>query len=167
MNGQGSNSNDLPDRLPAAVLARLAAAERPAVPADEDADAAVLAAARAHFAAAAGKADGRDARSRRRGRAWMRSPITAPAARARPARRKRWAAGIAAAAVVLAAFFAVRPLDRFPGYDPDDIDRSGRVDILDAFALARMRADGAPIGDARIDEIAARAVALEPRGAAR
>lgn len=121
-------------------------------------------------AAEAGASQG-DAAPARMAPAVRRSRDATPAAgvRSRRPRRKpaRWAAGAVAAAVVLAAFIVVRPLDRFGPYDPDDIDRSGRVDILDAFALARMRADGAPIGEAEIDTIAARAVALEPAGTGR
>src|SRR5690606_14013150 len=145
MSGDDLDPNDTPDRLPAAVRARLEAAERPDVRPDPDVDAAVLAAARAYFA-------GGSTRSR------IRREL-----RYRPA---RWAAYAAAAAFVLAALLVVRPVDFFTTYDPDDIDRSGRVDILDAFALARMRAAGAPITETRIDEVAARIVALEPRGGA-
>src|SRR5690606_34714823 len=127
------------------------------VRADPEVDAAVLSEARAYFGASA-------ARGAETPRRWR---TAAEAARARPRRPRRkpgrWAAGFAAAAVVLAALLVVGPLDRFSRYDPADIDRSGRVDILDAFALARMRAGGAPIGEAEIDAIAARAVALEPR----
>jgi len=104
-----------------------------------------------------------------RTRPWRRFRDAASPRRTRPdaGRSTRWAAGAAAAAMLLAALLVVRPLGLLTSYDPDDIDRSGRVDILDAFALARMRADGAPISEMQIDEIAARVVALEPRGAAR
>jgi hypothetical protein len=156
MNTPSSDPNDIPERLPEALLSRLRAADRRDVRADPEVDAAVLSEARAYFGAST-------ARGAETARRWR---TAAEAARARPRRPRRklgrWAAGFAAAAVVLAALLVVRPLDRFGPYDPDDIDRSGRVDILDAFALARMRADGAPIGEAEIDAIAARAVALEP-----
>jgi len=146
MSRENLDSNDAPDRLPAAVLARLEAAERPAVCPDPEVDAAVLAEARAYFARRAGAT-----RVRREFRG---KPV-------------RWAAYAAAATVVLAALLVVRPVDFFTTYDPDDVDRSGRVDILDAFALARMRAAGEPIAETRIDEVATRVVALEPRGRAR
>ncbi|MCY4487177.1 MAG: hypothetical protein OXF11_08695 [Deltaproteobacteria bacterium] len=45
---------------------------------------------------------------------------------------------------------------------PDDIDGSGAVDILDAFALARMaRGDQAPAARAKVDALAMSIVALE------
>ncbi|HEX6992909.1 MAG TPA: hypothetical protein VF339_02055 [Gammaproteobacteria bacterium] len=154
MSRDNLNSNDAPDRLPEAVLARLEAAERPNVRPDADVDAAVLAAARAYFAGRAGSSSVRRGASSRVRRG----------ARRRPA---RWAAYAAAASVVLAALLLVRPLGLFTTYDPDDIDRSGRVDILDAFALARMRAEGEPVAETRIDALAARVVALEPRSGAR
>ena len=45
---------------------------------------------------------------------------------------------------------------------PDDIDGSGAVDILDAFALARMaRADQAPAAQAKVDALAMSVVALD------
>lgn len=166
-----SDANDIPERLPEAVWSRLEALDRRDVRADPEVDAAVLAEARAYFGTRfTGTADAAAAQARM-APAVRRSRDATPAAgvRSRRPRRKpaRWAAGAVAAAVVLAAFIVVRPLDRFGPYDPDDIDRSGRVDILDAFALARMRADGAPIGEAEIDTIAARAVALEPAGTGR
>lgn len=45
---------------------------------------------------------------------------------------------------------------------PDDIDRSGAVDILDAFALARRaQGDQAPAAQAKIDALAMSIVALD------
>src|SRR5690606_35029697 len=48
--------NDMPERLPEALRSRLEAADRPAVPADPEVDAAVLRDARAYFAARTGAA---------------------------------------------------------------------------------------------------------------
>jgi hypothetical protein len=59
----------------------------------------------------------------------------------------------------------VRPFDSVSV--ADDVDGSGRVDILDAFALARLQAAGdAGIGDDRIEALAARVVSLGPQRAA-
>ena len=58
------------------------------------------------------------------------------ARRRRLARALRWGvAGVAAAAVLLALIFwpGLRPADAIR----EDIDRNGRVDVLDAFTLAR------------------------------
>jgi hypothetical protein len=87
--------------------------------------------------------------------------------RRRGALVRRWAAAAAAAAALaLAATLAWR------GGDPADLDGNGRIDILDAFALARrLEAGAAPEprrdidGDGRVDRrdvdaIARRAVAL-------
>jgi hypothetical protein len=80
---------------------------------------------------------------------------------------RRWAV-TAAAAAVLVALLVVRPVGEL-GRAPlvaDDFDGSGRVDILDAFALARSRAaDPARISQADIDALATRIVSL--RSAAR
>jgi len=84
------------------------------------------------------------------------------------ARVRRWQyPAAAAAALALFALLIVRPIgdaDFAPAL-ADDIDGSGRVDILDAFALARARAaDPAAVSQQRIDELADRVVALGPAG---
>lgn len=158
MDTKNSDPNHETEGLPAALIARLRAVDRSSPPpADPDMDAGVLAEARAYFAAR--RRPARISLAAFRARSAPRRPSE------RPHRRKsaRWAASVAAAAVVVAAFIVVRPLDRLM-LDPNDIDRSGRVDILDAFALARMRAAGAAISEGEIERIAARVVALEARG---
>jgi hypothetical protein len=66
----------------------------------------------------------------------------------------------AAAAAILAAVLVLRPIDA--PRSPDDVDGSGRVDILDAFALARLRAaqGDSAASQERIDMLAERVVAL-------
>jgi len=115
---------------------------------------------------------------------------------ARPRRmilRLRWAGGIAAAAAAIVIGVALlnpqseimSPPALTGGRDPQsirpglaegraDIDNNGRVDILDAFRLARQLASGDPMdtrwdlnGDGRVDQgdvdqVAAAAVRLEP-----
>lgn len=85
--------------------------------------------------------------------------------------RRLWRPVAAAAAALLigaAAWFVTRPA--FPG-EPGDVDRSGRVDIVDAYALAvRLRSGQAEaawdlnkdgrIDDRDVDEIARRSVAV-------
>jgi hypothetical protein len=85
----------------------------------------------------------------------------------------RWAvpAGVAAAAAV--ALVLVLPVvsSREPAgassapvaAGPDDINRDGRVDILDAYALARAERDAARPGE--IERVALAAVALRPEAA--
>lgn len=122
--------------LPAAIVARLARADRAVPIVAPRTDEAVLAAARAQFAS----------RPRRAA-----------------VRRSRWAVPVGAvAAAILVALVVVRPFDA--PRSEDDVDGSGRVDILDAFALARMRAaqgDSAATQE-RIDALAERIVALVP-----
>ena len=76
----------------------------------------------------------------------------------------------AAACVVLLALFGLRHLGQRP-YERADIDHNGRVDILDAFALARrieqsprhgvdVNKDGV-VNKADVDAIAAQAVKLK------
>ena len=85
--------------------------------------------------------------------------------RARPRRVRRWhMATAAAAAVALIAVVVVRPIDE-PAVDAgrlaDDIDGSGQVDILDAFALAKRRQDDPDaVEESRIDELTNRIVSL-------
>lgn len=104
-------------------------------------------------------------------------------------KRKRWRGpALAAASIALAGvitWLAFSPAPRPPAASraplteiaadlPGDLDRSGRVNIADAFALARGLKDGTPPtdgdfnGDGRIDSadveaLAMRAVALKPR----
>ena len=172
MNRKDSRSERFPyDELPDEVVERLHRAEAsPSAAADDTIDRAVLAQARVHFAARPAVA-GRGAHGRRRGA----GPYLSAGAPARRAsgraggqpRRRRLAAGLAAAAVVLAALLIVRPVDLLAPADPDDVDRSGRVDILDAFALARMRAAGRSITETEIEALAERVVSLEPRRGSR
>ena len=79
-------------------------------------------------------------------------------------RRARWSLPLGAAAAVLLAAVLMRPLMLESPEAADDVDGSGRVDVLDVLALARMRAaggDASGITAARIDELAYRIVALE------
>jgi hypothetical protein len=119
------------DELPAPIVARLRAADRAEPIVDLATDRAVLHSAERYFH-------------------FRRAPRTA-------ARIKRLVP-MAAAAVVLLALLIVQPVERLR--HPDDVDGSGRVDILDAFALARM-----PDGDEASAALAARVVALRPRRA--
>lgn len=124
------------DDLPAAIVARLARADRAVPIVAPRTDEAVVGAARAQFAS----------RPRR-------------AAVLRP----RWAVPAGAvAAAILVALIVVRPFDA--PRSADDVDGSGRVDILDAFALARMRAaqGESAATQERIDALAERIVALAP-----
>ena len=129
-------STDNDETLPPAIAARLRALDRAQPIVDPRTDRAVLDAARAHFGA-------------------------------RPMRsvRRRWAVPFAAAATLLLAAILLRPLMLDTAAPArDDVDGSGRVDILDVLALARMRAaDGSAAGfsDASIDELAYRIVALD------
>ncbi len=78
---------------------------------------------------------------------------------ARPASR-RWAVlGTLAASLVAGAFLVRMQTGMEATLLANDIDGSGVVDILDAFALARM--DGAPGSQAEIDALIGDIVALD------
>src|SRR6185295_6399906 len=115
------------EKLPGALVARLERADRSQAIVDPRTDNAVIDDARRYFLAA---------RPRR-----ARKPLM------------RWALPLAAAAALLIAVLVLRPfsLQR----SADDVDGSGRVDILDAFALARSQAD-----QDSVDALAARIVSL-------
>jgi hypothetical protein len=115
------------EELPDALVARLERADRSQAIVDPRTDRAVIDDARRYFLTA---------RPRR-----ARKPVI------------RWALPLAAAATVLAAVLLVRPFgsQRLA----DDVDGSGRVDVLDAFALARSQAS-----QESVDALAARIVSL-------
>jgi hypothetical protein len=126
-------TDDLED-LPQAIVARLKRSERSVSVVTPRVDRVVVDAARAHFAS-----------------------------RRRAAPRRRFAVLFAAAATILLAVLIVRPLDQLRvASSADDVDGSGRVDILDAFALARSRAagDATAATEARIEMLAERVVSL-------
>jgi len=133
-------TTEQPETLPPALASRLRRLDRAEAILDPRTDRAVLEAARSYFAA-------RPAAAR--------------------TRRSRWALPLGAAAAVLLAAVLVRPIV-FHTPSADDVDGSGRVDVLDVLALARMRAAGGEasgISDARIEELAYRIVALDSRRA--
>lgn len=127
------------DQLPDTLVERLKQRERMVGLLTPAADRAVLEAAREQFGA-------REA-SRAAHRRWQ-----YPAA--------------AAAAVALLALFIAQPFHHAAVEESrmaDDVDGSGRVDVLDVFALARARADGADaVSQNRIDRLADRIVSLDP-----
>jgi hypothetical protein len=131
------------DQLPDELVERLRARERRVASLTPAVDRAIDAAVREHFAPR----------------------------RQRPAARRRWQVpAAAAAAVALLALFVLRPFPTEPTDAPppgvrlaDDVDGSGRIDILDAFVLARARAeDPAAVSQDRIDRITRGIVALAP-----
>jgi hypothetical protein len=133
-----SQENEPFDQLPDAIIERLRARDRTVAQLTPAVDRELARRARAQFA-------------RRQSRA--------------PARRWRAPAAVAAAAAVaIVALFFARPfaVDRMESARlADDIDGSGQVDILDAFALARARRDDpAAVSQQRIDALAARIVSL-------
>ena len=133
-------TTEQPETLPPALASRLRRLDRAEAILDPRTDRAVLEAARSYFA------------------------VRPAAARTR---RSRWALPLGAAAAVLLAAVLVRPIV-FHTPSADDVDGSGRVDVLDVLALARMRAAGGEasgISDARIEELAYRIVALDSRSA--
>lgn len=84
--------------------------------------------------------------------------------RARPAMR-RWAISGALAASLVIGVFVIRPQ---PGVEREfsahDLDGSGVVDILDAFALARMNQGSPAESQAEIDALIREIVALNGSG---
>jgi negative regulator of sigma E activity len=133
-------TTEQPETLPPAIANRLRRLDRAEPIFDPRTDRAVLEAARSYFA---------------------------PRPAAARTRRPRWAVPLGAAAAVLLAAVLVRPIV-FHAPSADDVDGSGRVDVLDVLALARMRAaggDASGITEARIDELAYRIVALDSRRA--
>ncbi|HJR70714.1 MAG TPA: hypothetical protein VKA43_11780 [Gammaproteobacteria bacterium] len=123
------------ETLPQALVSRLKASDRAQPIVDPRTDRAVLDAARAYFA-------------------------QRPVAAARY--RRRFAMPLGAAAAVLLAVLVVRSFGPEPVALADDVDGSGRVDILDAFALARAaRDDASGVAAARIEELGYRVVALD------
>jgi hypothetical protein len=133
-----SQENEQYDQLPDAIVERLRARDRAVPMLTPSADRAVADRARAQFA--------------------PRSP-SAPA-------RRRYGPAVAAvaAAAALVALFIARPLDDRRAESmrlADDVDGSGQVDILDAFALARARRDDpGAVSQERIDALADRIVSL-------
>jgi len=128
-------TTELPETLPPALVERLRRLDRSQPIVDPRTDRAVLAQATEFF----------HARPRR------------------AAVRMRWALPLGTAAALLLVAVLMRPL-LLDAPGADDIDGSGRVDILDVLALARDRAargDAAGISDARIEELAYRIVALD------
>jgi hypothetical protein len=126
--------NDLShDDLPGAIVARLRRADGSQPIVDPRTDRAVLDEARSYFAARPQRA---------------------------AARRARWALPLGAAAAVLAGWLVVGPFGSMRVPSPDDVDGSGRVDVLDVLALARASAARGDTADPRVDELAARIVSL-------
>ena len=130
-------TTETPETLPPAIVDRLRRLDRSQPIVDPRTDRAVLDAAQAYF-------------------------------RARPARRarRRWAVPFAAAATLLLAAILVRPLVFDTAVARDDVDGSGRVDVLDVLALARVRAergDAAGVTAASIDGARIPIVALDSR----
>jgi anti-sigma-K factor RskA len=126
------------DQLPDAIVARLRARDRGLALLTPVVDRAVEAAAREQFAPR----------------------------RSRTAAAHGWRyAAAAAAAVALIAVFIAQPFAPDEALRPrlaDDVDGSGRVDVLDAFALARSRAnDPGSVSQSRIDSLVARIVSLD------
>lgn len=126
-----------PDQLPDAIVERLKARDRSVSMLTPAVDRTIRASAEAQFAAR----------------------------QARPAARRWHVPAAAAAALALVALFFARPFEDSRvgvGSVADDIDGSGQVDILDAFALARSRQSGsANVSQDRIDALAARIVSLD------
>ena len=145
------NENDRNDEhLPDAIVERLRARDRNLAFLTPRVDEALERAAAEHFA--------------RRGTHGF------PRAGARA--RLRWTLPAAAAAALLAAIVVVQlenDVERPAALVADDVDGSGHVDILDAFALARAHAGAGvanPAEQPDVARLAARVVTLTPPAAA-
>ena len=135
MSDPSHETRELPDALAEALRRREAAP----VLVPRVIDAAILRQARGHFA--------------RRERAYL------------PPLRYYWASAAAAATVVIAVFAAATFRHETPPAArlADDVDGSGQIDVLDAFALARRNAPHPdPAAQTRIEALLARIVALSP-----
>ena len=126
------------DQLPDAIVARLKARDRSLALLTPAVDRAVETAAREQFAPR----------------------------RSRTAAAQGWRyTAAAAAAVALIAVFIAQPFAPDEALRPrlaDDVDGSGRVDVLDAFALARSREiDPGAVSQSRIDALLAGIVSLD------
>ena len=164
MNDSGSNTrrDGEEPKAPAKLVAALKEppARRAFVP--PAVDAAILRAARQHFARISSVAPSNGETAGVRGwLAWLLRP------------RIVWPTATACLALIGLIHFASRPSQ--PQFAREDVNRDGRVDILDAFQLAREKESGAsPAGidlneDGRIDRrdaelIATHAVKLEKGG---
>jgi hypothetical protein len=134
------NERDDQFELPSEIRTRLAQQDRAASLLTPDADRSVIESARRQFAASG----------------------------ARGGTARRWAAPAVAATLIIALSVLIPYAER--GRDlpavADDVDGSGRVDILDAFALARARESTPDAVDERtVQSLARRIVALNGGGA--
>ena len=133
-------SEDNYEDLPRAVIERLESQQRSVVLITPQVDGEITRLAQAHFA---------DRSSSRRS-------------------TRRWALPAAVAATVASvtlAVFLVRPVNQLSNNIlADDIDGSGQVDVLDAFALTRMSAASNRIDQREIDQLMARIVSLNAAG---
>jgi len=146
---EGQNRDNQPLEAPAQFIHQLQTLHNRRVIVPPEVEAAILETARQHFGSIAH--------------------------RHRILRLPHWLA--AAAAVILAALLAMLWLPRRPGpaaFAREDLDRNRRVDILDAFALARKVRQGAVptrfdfngdgvVNSKDIDAIATQAVKLSPK----
>jgi hypothetical protein len=108
-----------------------------------------------------------------------RAAVIARSSKRRPRRSLRvlaWAIPLSAAAAVALVFLVpgLRQAETPAASEvvavagPDDVNRDGRVDILDAFALARaIEADAASIASDDVERVAMNAVALDSPGGGR
>lgn len=128
------------DQLPRALQERLAAQDRGIPMLTPAIDEALSRQAAAHFA--------------NRVAADARPPVAVD---------RRWAfPAAAAAAILLVALLVLQPQAPDAPLLADDVDGSGRVDILDAFALARRRAaDPSAVTAVELDALMARIVSLD------
>lgn len=129
------------EALPDALAERLRRSDRAVSQLTPDVDRTVIEAARTHFA-----------------------PRGSDRKKARV--RATWAGGAVAASFVIAALLlqpsmVMRLSDREL---PADVDRSGRVDIVDVLMLAKSRRDDGRPSQAEIDRLAERIVSLSAAG---